>query len=163
MKNEELVVKVKFNGNEAEFSGGVDDVTRLFLKFLTKHYPALKVVSNLVLTVDLEELLDSLKGVLAISEGEVIVLTPKEELSDRENILLLLLKRYVENKLGFKEDSCLTVKEIVAQSGESKKTISGRLSELVSGGMVKRVERGKYRVTAPGIRYFVENVLPELR
>jgi len=158
-----LIVKVKFNGNEAEFSGGVDEVTRLFLRFLMKHYPALKVVSSLVLTVDLEELLDNLKGVLAISDGEVTILTSKENLSDRENVLLLLLKRYIESKLGFEEDDCLTVKEIVTQSGESKKTISGRLSELVSDGMVKRVERGKYKVTIPGIKYFVENVLPELR
>jgi len=159
----DLTVKIKFDGNEAEFSGNVDQVSRFFLKFMMEYYPTFRMVSRLKLTVDLEDLLRKLEGVLAISDDEIVILTPKEEMSDREHILLILLKRYLGNMLGLKDRDYLTVQEIVTQSGEPKNTVSGRLSELVSEGMVKRVERGKYKVTSLGIKHLVENVIPELK
>ncbi|MEM2876037.1 MAG: helix-turn-helix domain-containing protein [Candidatus Bathyarchaeia archaeon] len=164
MKNEgELSVRIKFDGNEVEFSGDVDQVTRFFLKFLIDHYPSIKIISELKLTIDIEDLLRNLKGILAISDDEVLILPPRGEMSDKEHILLILLKRYLESKLSLEDEDQLTMKEIVSQSGESKNTVSGRLSELVSEGMVKRVERGKYRVTPLGIKYLIDNVVPDLR
>ncbi len=154
--------KVNFNGEEVEFSGDVEEVTSLLLQFLTKYYPSLSIISDLVLTIDLESLLKSVKGVLAISEGEIVILVPKEELSDREHVLLILLKAYLENKLGLRERVDVSIGEVASISGEPKSTISGRLSELVNEGLVKRVERGKYKITPLGVKELTEKIIPEV-
>jgi predicted transcriptional regulator len=52
--------------------------------------------------------------------------------------------------------------DLLDKTGKPAGTVAGRLSELVSELYVERVGRGKYRITAYGVKEFMEEVLPKL-
>lgn len=71
-------VLVRYRGMEVKLNGSADEVTRAFLEFMEKMLPGLELVSRLVLTVDLEKLLNELQGIIAITDEGIIVTSPRE-------------------------------------------------------------------------------------
>ncbi|HIE15000.1 TPA: hypothetical protein EYP70_06980 [Candidatus Bathyarchaeota archaeon] len=163
-KNEELQLSVKYKDMEVKFSGSPEDVLRSFFRFMSKVLPAFDLASNLTLTVDLEQLLKSVSGIIALTpEGPVITL-PREKLGGERNAIILhLLKAYIGFQTGKLEQDSLSTAEILSLTGGKAGTVAARLSELTSLGWVERIGRGEYRITTLGINRFIEEILPKIK
>lgn len=156
-------VLVRYRGMEVKFSGSADEVTRAFLEFMEKMLPSLELVSRLVMTVDLEKLLNELQGIIAITDEGIIVTSPRESFGEREAILLHLVKASVGFQLSKLKGDSLSIADILTLTGGKPSTTAARLSELVDLGWVERVGRGEYRITTFGIKSFQDNILPKLK
>ncbi|MCX8176045.1 MAG: hypothetical protein N3E48_02295 [Candidatus Bathyarchaeota archaeon] len=149
------------------FEGSVEDVTRALMEFLSKHYPSYSLIKNLVISVDFEELLKKIEGVIGISSEGVFLLTPKEklikQLSLRERILLHLLKAHIGYQLKVSDKQSLSVDELLRITGSGTGALAGRLSELSDDGFIERIGRGEYKVTTLGLKHLMDEVLPKIK
>ncbi|MGP3667369.1 MAG: hypothetical protein ACKD6N_00715 [Candidatus Bathyarchaeota archaeon] len=149
------------------FEGSVEDVTRALMEFLSKHYPSYSLIKNLVISVDFEELLKKIEGIIGISSEGVFLLIPKEklvkQLSLRERILLHLLKAYIGYELKVSDKLSLSVDELLRITGSGTGALAGRLSELSDDGLIERIGRGEYKVTTLGLKHLMEEVLPKIK
>jgi len=158
-----LELFAKYRDMELRFKGKPDDVVRSLLKFIQQVLPTYDLASNLILTVDLEDLLRSLEGIIAFTpEGPVVTISRDKIGGERDAILLHLVKAYIGYKTGRLEKDSLATNEIVSLTGGKSSTVGARLSELTSLGWIKRIGRGEYRITTLGIRNFIDEVLPKI-
>jgi hypothetical protein len=161
-KSADLEVLVKWNGKETKFTGSVEEVSSAFLDFLCEKFPKLEMISKIVLTVDLEEVIRSLQDISVIAKEGVMVL-PNIKPKASDAIILNLVGQYVGFKMSLIEKDTLDSTEIEKATGEKRGTVTGRLSELVSKRIVENPEKGKYRITSLGIKYFLEETVNKLR
>ena len=158
-----LKVSIKYGSLGSTCEGSADEVLKFVFNFIKDVYPNYEIVSGLTLTVDLERLLRRLKGVISfLPKGQPVILKPTDDLPDSELILTHLVAAYAGNQIGMAEDDNLSMADLLDKTGKPAGTVAGRLSELVSELYVERVGRGKYRVTAYGVKEFMEDVLPKL-
>lgn len=157
-----LEVLVKLNGKEIKFTGSVEEVSSAFLHFLCEKFPKLEIISKILFTVDLEKAMRSLEDLLLIAKEGVMFL-PKVKLKASDAIVLCLVGQYVGFKMGILNKDILESKEIENITGEKRGTVSGRLSELASKKIVETPEKGKYRITTLGIKYFVDELSIRLK
>ncbi len=158
-----LRVSIKYGSLESTCEGSADEVLKFVFNFIKDVYPNYEIVSGLTLTVDLERLLRGLKGIIAfLPKGQPVIQKATDDLTDIELILTHLVAAYAGNQIGMAEDDNLSMANLLDKTGKPAGTVAGRLSELVSELQVERVGRGKYRVTAYGIKEFMEEVLPKL-
>lgn len=163
MVEEAVEVTVKAAGQELKFSGDPDTVVRELFKFLTKVYPSLELVSKISITVDVERFLTDCQGIFAVTPEGVVITAPAETLSDKELILLHLTRmRFAHLTSKSAKDTLLISDLITATKGKSG-TIAGRLSEMVSEGLVERIGKGEYRATTYGLDNFQRTVIPKLK
>jgi len=161
---EKLELIVKYRDVEAKFAGSPEDVIRAFFGFMSRVLPAYDLASSLVLTVDLENLLRNVKGLIAFTPEGPVITVPREKIGgDRNVIILSLLKAYIGHKTGRLEKDSLSRPEITASTGVKDSTVAARLSELTDAGLVERVGRGEYRITTLGVKVFLEEILPKIR
>lgn len=158
-----LKVTIKYGTLESTCEGSADEVLRFVFQFIRDIYPDYEIISGLVLTADLEELLRRLKGVISfLPKGRPVILKPTSKLTDSDLILTHLVAVYAGNQIGMAEKDTLSMAEVIDKTGKSAGTIAGRLSELASNLYVDRVGRGEYRATQYGVKKFMEDVLPML-
>jgi len=144
-----------------DFQGDADQVVDSILKFLSKIYPAYKVVSDLTISLDLEELMRGLKGLIGISDEGLVIL--RTDLPADASIMLCLIGAYVSSRIGRMDRGTLATREIAKLVGKAAKTIRNEMPNLMRRGWVDRVNRGEYRATTAGILQFQEQVLPSLK
>jgi hypothetical protein len=130
---------------------------------MSKILPNYDLISKLTITIDLETLLRDLEGVIAITPEGIIVTTPKEQIGEREAILLQLIKTRVGYQLGKLDKESMSIANILTSTRGKPSTTAARLSELVSINWVDRIGRGEYKVTTYGIKSFTETVLPKIK
>lgn len=161
-----LKVHLEYDEAKIDFEGSPEEVIKAFLDFIVKVYPAYEIIRKLTLTVDLEDLLRKLEGILGFGpEGPVIVI-PRDKLnklSVREQIALQLVKAYIANQLKHAEKNSLSVDELLRAVGGGIGAMAGRLSEMVGEELVDRVGRGEYRITTYGLKNFSESILPKIK
>ncbi len=159
-----LEVRVKYGDLEAFFSGSPDEVLRGIMGFMSRIAPTIGPISRLTLSIDVSSLAEAVEGLIAITpEGLAVMPIVIPRLTDREAILLHLVKAYLGYQLGRLECDSMTVSELAEVTGSKKSAIAARLSELVGGGWVSRVGRGDYRITTVGIKMFLDTALPRIR
>lgn len=167
MSKEERIfeVQLKCGDFEARFSGNIDEVIKGFFKFLSDIYPTYETLSRITITVDIEELLKNLRGVIAVTPEGVVLLKPPEgvTLITRETLGLHLIKAYVGKKFGLLESDSLPIVDLLKLTGDKPGAIAGRLSEMVNEGLVERVGRGEYRITTLGVKVFLDTVIPKFK
>lgn len=95
-----VTVHVKYDGIEQTFAGNVNDVWVGVNKFFSDTIPAFDVARKVTLTVDLSQLVEDCKGVIAITPEGPELLIPKEKLTDSETLQFYLLAAYVALRLG---------------------------------------------------------------
>jgi len=156
-------VLVRYQGMEVKFSGTINEVVRAFLEFMGKILPNYELISRLTLTVDLEKLLKELEGMILITPEGLIVTVPREQLGERETILLYLIKASVGYQLGKLDKDSMSIADLLTPTRGKPSSTAARLSELVDMGWVDRIGRGEYRITTFGVKSFVETVLPKIR
>lgn len=140
-----------------DFQGDADESLDCILRFLANAYPTYKVVSDLIISLDMEELMRSLKGVIGISDDGLVIL--KTDLSTDVSIMLCLIGALVSRKIGKMDKETLDVEGIAKLTGKATKTIRNEMPDLIKKGWVDRVERGEYRVTTAGIVQFKDQSL----
>lgn len=161
---ENLELIVKYKDIEAKFTGRPDEVIRSLLNFISRVLPAYDLAAQLVLSIDIEDLLRGVSGLIAIAPEGPILTVPRERLGgDRNAILANLVKAYIGYRLGRLEKDSLSVADLVSATGCKSGTIAARLSELTDMRLVERVGRGEYRATTLGVKFFLEEVVPKIK
>ena len=159
----QVEVAIKYRDVEKTIKGNPEEVFRGVFQFLSQTIPALEIVSRITLTVDFADFLKEAAGVFAITPEGVVVLTPLEALTDRELVLLYLVRGKIAHETGKSEKETLLASDLISFTGKGSGTIAGRLSELSGEGLVERTGKGEYRVTTFGLHHFRNDVLPKLK
>jgi hypothetical protein len=162
LTKETVTVHIKYMDTEQTFTGDVDQVWVSVNRFFSEMIPALQIVKKVLLTVDLENLIEDCKNVIAVAPEGPVLLVSKQRLTDSETLTLHLLATYIGNKLGLSK-SFLTKEELQAALGKNAKITSTRLGELCREGYATKTDEGNYRITTLGIKRFQEETLPEIR
>lgn len=157
MSREELKVSIRYGELEAEFSGAPGEVYRQVVSFLEKVIPAYSLAKKISSALGLQEVLERLSGMLGYEESEGLFFTEGlERFPVSDAVLLLALKSHLEHGLGRRESPTVNLSELSRALSKSEKTVSGRLTELVQRGMLRRLDRGDYTITQLGIRHVLE-------
>jgi hypothetical protein len=162
LTNETVTVIIKYQETEQTFTGDTNQVWRSINKFFTEMIPTLQTIKKVLLTVDLENLIEDCKNVIAIAPEGPVLLVSKQKLTDCETLSLHLLAAFIGNNLGQSKD-VLSKEELQAGLGKSAKITSTRLGELIREGLATKTEEGNYKITTLGIKRFQEEALPEIR
>ena len=162
MTSETVTVQIKYQETEQTFMGDANQVWRSINKFFTEMIPTFQTLKKALLTVDLENLIDDCKNVIALAPEGPVLLVSKQKLTDGETLMLHLLATYIGNKLGQSKDF-LSKEEMQGRLGKSAKITSTRLGELIREGLAIKTEEGNYRITTLGIKRFQKEALPEIR
>ena len=162
MNKETVTVHIKYMDTEQTFTGEVNQVWVSVNRFFSEMIPALQIVKNALLTVDLEKLIGDCKNVIAVAPEGPVLLVSKQKLTDSETLTLHLLATYIGNKLGLSK-GFLTKEELQAALGKNAKITGTRMGELCREGYAAKTEEGNYRITTLGIKRFQEETLPEIR
>jgi len=159
----QIEVTIRYRDVEKTIKGTPEDVFRGVFQFLSETIPALAVVSKITLTVNFADFLKDAAGVFAVTPEGVVILTPLEALTDRELVLLYLVRAKVGFETGRSEKETLLASDLISFTGKGSGTVAGRLSELSGEGLVERTGKGEYRVTTFGLHRFRQDVLPKLK
>jgi hypothetical protein len=146
---------------EQTFTGEVNQVWVSVNRFFSEMIPALHIVKNALLTVDLEKLIEDCKNVIAVAPEGPVLLVSKQKLTDSETLTLHLLAAYIGNKLGLSK-GFLTKEELQAALGKNAKITGTRMGELCREGYAAKTDEGNYMITTLGIKRFQEETLPEI-
>lgn len=161
-KPEKIYVHVKFGDIEHTFEGNVNDVWFSVNKLFSENIPCVEVVSKIMLTVDLQQLVEDCKDIVAVTPEGIAVLVSKERLTDNEALMLHLLAGYVGQKLGVLETASLSKEALQNSLGKSAKIISTRLGELCRKGYVVKMD-GDYKISTIGVKTLQSELLPKLK
>lgn len=163
MGEEKITVHVKYRDVEQTFVGNVDDVWVSVNRFFSQVIPSFHVARKVMLTVDLQKLIEDVKGVIAIAPEGPELLISKQKLTDSETIQLYLLAAHIGYKLGHLNRDSFSKEELQTRLGKSSKITSTRLSELCREGMATKTGEGCYKITTIGIKRLQEETLPKIR
>jgi len=146
-----LKAHVVFGEAYMDIEGSPDEVLESLVRFLTKVYPSLGMVQRLAFSPDIAELADALTGVVEIAQGGPLI-TSSKPLPAREALILALTGAHVGHKLGILEKESLTGQQLKMATGKASKTVMNQLPKMIEEGVVEKLQKGEYRVTALGLR-----------
>jgi hypothetical protein len=160
--NEETVtVNIKYRDTEQTFTGNPDSVWKNVNRFFSEMIPTLQTIQKALLTVDLENLIETSKSIISVAPEGPVLLVNRQKLTDSETLLLQLLATYIGDKLG-KSKAYLNKEELQAGLGKNAKITSTRLGELLREGYATKTEEGNYKITTLGIKHAQEETLPQI-
>jgi hypothetical protein len=159
----QVEVVIRYRDVEKTIRGKPEEVFRGVFQFLSETIPALDVVSRITLTVNFADFLREAAGVFAVTPEGVVVLTPLEALTDRELVMLYLIRAKVAFETGKSERETLLASDLISLTNKGSGTVAGRLSELSGEGFAERIGKGEYRVTTFGLHRFRQDMLPKLK
>lgn len=157
-----VTAKISYADVEETFTGDANSVWVSVNRFFSQMIPAFDAASSVVLTVDLERVIEASKGLVAVVEEGPLVLVSKVRLTDGESLILKLLAAYIGNRLGVLEREWLSREELQGWLGKSGKITGTRLGELCRECLVVRTEDG-YRLSTFGVKQSAEEILPRIR
>lgn len=150
---ERVKVQISYIDSTVEFTGSPSDVYSQVLSYLEKTIPALSLAHRIIYAPDTQEILETVKGTIAYRPNEgLTMMKPLISFSIADAIILVLLKRYLENVLGIKPEDGVSLGELSELLDKPMKTVSARLSELMRHGEVRRIDKGSYSLTALGLK-----------
>ncbi len=146
------MIKVNVRYKDIEFSaeGAPEHVMKSLLEWIRKYLPEIDVASKLRVDIDyikLSEIIGKYAGYT--DNGEIILKEEASKLSMSLRILIILAMANILYKLGLRASPELTIHEISYNIPTTLKTISSRLSELKSEGLIKK------RKTDKGVVYWI--------
>jgi len=158
-----ITVQVKYKDVEETFSGRVNDVWICINRFFSEFIPTFEVSKKIVLTVDLQNLVEDCEDVIAFAEEGPHLLVSRSKLTDNETLVLVLLAGYVGCKLGLVESDVVSKEDLQARLGKSSKIVSTRLGELVKREIAVKTKDGKYRISTFGVVQMQKDFLPRIK
>ncbi len=163
MSEEKITVHVKYRDVEQTFVGNVDDVWVSVNRFFSQVIPSFDVARKVMLTVDLQKLIEDVDGVIAIAPEGPELLISKQKLTDSETIQLYLLAAHIGYRLGHLSRDSFSKEELQTRLGKSSKITSTRLGELCREGMATKTGEGDYKISTIGIKRLQEETLLKIR
>ncbi len=162
-ESERIAVHVKYRAIEKMFTGSVDDVWVSVNRFFSEMIPTFNLANKMTLTVDLKNLIQDFKDLVAIApEGPQLVIQ-RQKLTDNETLLLNLLAAFMGHKLGKLDRDWLTREELQVKLGKSMKITGTRLGELIREEVASKIEERNYKITTRGIMRLQQEMLPRIR
>ena len=162
MNKETVTVHVKYMDIEQTFTGNINQVWTGVNRFFSELIPTVQMVKKVLITVELEKLIEDCKNIIGITSEGPILLLSKQKLSDSETLTSCLVASYIGNKLGISKPF-LTKEELKIALRKNSKITSTRLGELCREGYVTKIDDYNYRMTTLGIRRFQKEILPKIR
>ncbi|MBS7620765.1 hypothetical protein KEJ32_01370 [Candidatus Bathyarchaeota archaeon] len=159
----QITVSVKYGGMEQTFSGSIEEVWAFLNKFFSEFIPAFQIAKALVLSIDIQRLVEDCKGLIGFADNAPHLLVPKEKLTDNETLALHLLAAHLGFKLGMLKTDVLTREELQTKLGKNPKITSTRLGELVKGEIAEKTSEGGYRITSFGVVQMQREWLPKIK
>lgn len=158
-----LTVHVRYGEVEKTFSGNVNDVWVAVNKFFSEFIPAFEISRTLVLSVDLQKLVEDCRGLIGFADNAPHLLVSKDKLTDNETLALHLLAVHLGYRLGMLKTDVLTREELQTKLGKSPKITSTRLGELVKGEIAEKTSEGGYRITGFGVAQMQREWIPKIK
>ena len=122
----QIEVTIRYRDVEKTIKGNPQEVFRSVFQFLSETIPALDIVSKITLTVNFADFLKDAAGVFAVTPEGVVVLTPPEALTDRELVLLFLVRAKVSHETGKSEKETLLASELISFTGQRIRNSRGQ-------------------------------------
>jgi len=144
-----------------EFSGRPEVVAAQVDEFLHKQIPTIDLARRIYLSYSAKELVEKFEGVIKITPEGPRVWLEGGKLSDKEKVALQLVAAKIGHLTARSPSDAIFVGEIQQSTNLNPKSVSSRLSELVKGGLVERVQTDqgvKYRITTQGISWLIETL-----
>ena len=144
-----------------EFSGRAEVVAAQVDEFLHKQIPTIDLARRIYLNYSTKDLVEKLEGVIKITPEGPRIWFEGGKLSDKEKVALQLVAAKIGHQTAKSPSESLLVSEIQQSTSLNPKSVSSRLSELVKGGLVERVQTDqgiKYRITTQGISWLIETL-----
>jgi len=163
LSEEKITVHVKYRNVEQTFVGNVNDVWVSVNRFFSQMIPSFNLTHKVMLTVDLQKIIEDVEGVIAIAPEGPELLISKQELTDSETIQLYLLAAHIGHRLGRLGRDSSSKEELQTRLGKSSKITSTRLGELCREGMATKNGEGDYKITTIGIKRLQEETLVKIR
>ena len=160
---DEITVHVKYKDVEETFSGSIDDVWMSVNRFFSEFIPSFEVAKKLVLSVDLQRLMEECEGLIAFSQESANLLVSKDRLTDNETLMLWILACYMGFRLGLVDGDGVSRGELQAKLGKSGKITSTRLGELVKSDMIVKIDEDKYKITTFGVVQMQKDIIPKIK
>ncbi|MEM1994955.1 MAG: hypothetical protein QXW32_05740 [Nitrososphaerales archaeon] len=154
-------VAISFGDVKVEFSGRAEVVAAQVDEFLHKQIPTIDLARRIYLSYSTKELVEKFERLIKITPEGPRVWVEGGKLSDKERVALQLVAVKIGYQTAKSQVDSLLVSEIQSATGLNPKSVSSRLSELVKGGFVERVqtEQGiKYRITTQGISWLIDTL-----
>jgi len=126
LSEEKITVHIKYRDVEQTFIGNVNDVWAGVNKFFSQMIPSFDMAHKVLLTADLQKLIEDFKDVIALAPEGPELLISKRRLTDSEIIQLYLLAAYMGHKLGHLSKDSMSKKELQTRLGKSSKITSTR-------------------------------------
>jgi hypothetical protein len=153
-----VTVTVKYQGVEQTFTGDANDVWVSVNKFFGELIPTFDLARKVTLTIDLAQLIEDFKDVIAIASEGPELLIPKDKLTDSEVLQFYLLAAYIACRLGKRSTEAMVKEELQVKLGKSMKITATRLGELVKQGTVVKTEDGTFKIATIGIKKLQEEL-----
>jgi len=158
-KKPELHVTITFGDKHGDFSGDFDAVSRQVMAFLFEVCPALSLLGQIKLEVNLEELTKELQGILKIAKEGPYLLVPKDEFTAPETLGIYLIGAFIGYRLGILNKETYSLEELSSLSNIKVNIVRARLSEMARERWVETTETGERKITTIGIEHFRTKVL----
>jgi len=162
-KAEKITVQVRYKDIEKTFSGNVNDVWIGINRFFNEFIPAFEISRKIVLTVDLQKLVEHCEKIVAFAPEGPCLLVSRNELTDNETLALQLLASYLGHQLGILESDTISKEELQAKLGKSSKIVSTRLGELIKREIAAKTDDGKYKISTFGVVQMQKDFLPRIK
>lgn len=163
MEKARLTVHVKYGEVEKTFFGSIEDVWVALNKFFSEFIPTFELAKALVLSVDLQRLVEDCRGLIGFADNKPHLLVSKEKLTDNEALALHLLAAYLGYRLGMLQADVLAREELQSRLGKNPKITSTRLGELVKGEIAEKTSEGGYRITGFGVAQMQREWIPKIK
>lgn len=116
-----------------------------------------------MLVVDDEKILEDLlkrarKFIALTRDGKVYFQIERGRIPKLFQVALYLVAKKFAYEAGIRDTEGVTIDELSKDLGETDKLISAMLSDLLSRGLIDRVERGVYSVSLPQIQLILSEI-----
>ena len=113
----DVKVEIKYKDVEKTFSGNVEEVWLCMHRFFCEFIPSFETACKLMLRVDLQNLVEDCRSIIAFSKEGPNVLVSRSKLTDSETLALWLLATYVGRQLGILEGDAVSKEELQTKLG----------------------------------------------
>lgn len=161
MTPKKIKLQVKFDSLTQNFEGDSDEVIKALIQFLYGIYPQLEIVSKLVWTPNIQNLVEKSSNFGKITpEGDFIQI--RNLPSTEQEILFILTLAYLSSRIGQRKEDFVEVHEISKMINKAEKTVRNILAEFIKSGTAERIDKGLYKITQNGLRQIEETLLEAL-
>ena len=162
-KREKITVQIKYKELEQQIIAEPQEAWLLLNKFFKDLIPSFEIAQKLWLNIDLEQLANDLKGIVAFSDNGISLLAPKNKLRDNEALLVWLVAHFLGKKLGLLQSDSVSKDELQMKLGKSSKITSTRLGELVKNDFAVKMADEKFRITTFGVLQVQKEIIPRIK